>query len=119
MAEKLKTDKGVKDTFQEFFLDKISSAIKNKRTVAERLEAIKNIPDLPHNPLNPVFCLSGTLPYHYCKRDDNKRERLGSSLTYTSGDSACHITGCAEVLLAQCYSASTQKRRLKEEEALK
>ena len=60
IAEKLKTDKGVKDTFQEFFLDKISSAIKNKRTVSERNEAIVNVSDLPEDPMNPVLRLLGT-----------------------------------------------------------
>ena len=59
-AERTKTEKGVKDTFQEYFLDKLYSSYKNKRAIADKRQALKEcIQTMPEATTSPVLRLKG------------------------------------------------------------
>jgi hypothetical protein len=55
-----KTETGVKDTYQEFFLDKLSDATKKIRKTEARAQAFRQaVESFPANTISPVWQIKG------------------------------------------------------------
>lgn len=67
----LRTEKGVKDTIQEFFLDKLFTSYSGKKGLAQKKQALDNaVRQLPNNITSPVWRIDGELLFYpicfYC-----------------------------------------------------
>ena len=58
----LRTEKGVKDTIQEFFLDKLFTSYSGKKGLAQKKQALDNaVRQLPNNITSPIWHIDGEL----------------------------------------------------------
>ena len=59
-GDKTKTEQGIKDTFQEHFLDILSNSHKTKCTILEKRQALAAcLTKMPENTTSPVLRLQG------------------------------------------------------------
>jgi hypothetical protein len=57
---KMRTEDGIKDTYQMFFLEKLFTSYKKKRGVREKQEALDaKVKSLPKNTTSPVWRIKG------------------------------------------------------------
>ena len=58
----IKTEKGVKDTYQQHFLDALHQSYKRLRGTASKTAALKEkLKDMRENPTSPVWRISGMI----------------------------------------------------------
>jgi hypothetical protein len=56
----MRTESGIKDTYQNFFLEKLFKSYKNKRGADSKQAALdKEIKSLPDNIMSPVWRIKG------------------------------------------------------------